>query len=137
MRWHSNSRWRGTRAPVKGRGISNPRRILVVEDEPLISMMLEDFLAMLGHQVAGIADCVEGALAAVAAGGVDAVILDVNLRGGEKSWPVADLLAEGGIPFVLATGDGGDSIAEPHRDRPTLTKPFTMDGVKQALDELQ
>ena len=116
--------------------MSTARRILVVEDEPLISMMLEDFLDMLGHQVAGIADCVEDALAAVQAGGLDAAILDVNLREGQKSWPVADALADEGIPFVLATGGAGDSIAEGHRSRPTLNKPFTMDGVKQALAAL-
>ncbi|MGN6278416.1 MAG: response regulator [Sphingomonas sp.] len=116
--------------------MSNPRRILVVEDEPLISMMLEDFLDMLGHQVAGTADSVGDALATVEQGGVDAAILDVNLRGGETSWPIADVLADEGIPFVLATGGTGDSIAEQHRDRPTLAKPFTMDGVKQALAEL-
>lgn len=116
--------------------MSTPRRILVVEDEPLISMMLEDFLDMLGHQVAGTADCVQDALAAVQAGGVDAAILDVNLREGEKSWPIADALAGEGIPFVLATGGSGESIAQGHRDRPTLSKPFTMDGVKQALAAL-
>jgi DNA-binding response OmpR family regulator len=116
--------------------MSNSRRILVVEDEPLISMMLEDFLDMLGHQVAGTADTVDGALAAVADGGVDAAILDVNLRGGEKSWPVADRLAGEGIPFVLATGGGNDTIPDTHRERPTLAKPFTMDGVKQALQAI-
>jgi CheY-like chemotaxis protein len=115
--------------------MNTPRRILVVEDEPLISMMLEDFLDSLGHQVAGIVDSVGAALAAVKAGGVDAAILDVNLRGGEKSWPVADALAGEGIPFVLATG-GVDAIDAPHRDRPTLSKPFTIDGVKQALAAL-
>jgi DNA-binding response OmpR family regulator len=113
--------------------MDTPRRILVVEDEPLISMMLEDFLDMLGHQVAGTAECVGDALAAVQGGGVDAAILDVNLRGGEKSWPVADKLADDGIPFVLATGGGNDGVPGPHRDRPTLTKPYTIDGVKQAL----
>jgi CheY-like chemotaxis protein len=117
--------------------MTTTRRILVVEDEPLISMMLEDFLDMLGHQIAGTVDSVGDALAAVEAGGVDAAILDVNLRGGETSWPVADALARDGIPFVLATGGAGDTIAEPHRDRPTLIKPFTMDGVKQALAELE
>ncbi|MGN6374651.1 MAG: response regulator [Sphingomonas sp.] len=116
--------------------MNTPRRILVVEDEPLISMMLEDFLDMLGHQVAGIADSVDNAMSVVEAGGIDAAILDVNLRGGEKSWPIADALAADDIPFVLATGGGGDSIAEQHRDRPTLAKPFTMDGVKQALEAL-
>ena len=113
-----------------------PKSILVVEDEPLIAMMLEDFLDMLGHEVADTADCVDGALAAIGAGKLDAAILDVNLRDGETCWPIADQLAERGIPFVLATGGSGNSIAERHRDRPTLAKPFTIDGVKQALDTL-
>ncbi|WP_315764010.1 response regulator [Sphingomonas sp. Y38-1Y] len=109
-------------------------RILIVEDEPLIAMMLEDFLDALGKQVAGTAETVAGALDQVARGGVDAAILDVNLRGGEKSWPVADALAAAGIPFVLATG--GDTVAEAHSTRPVLAKPFTMDGVEQALGAL-
>jgi len=116
--------------------MSTARRILVVEDEPLIAMMLEDFLDMLGHEVAGAADCVGGALTAIDAGGLDAAILDVNLRDGETCWPVADRLVERGIPFVLATGDSGNAIAERHRSRPTLSKPFTMDGVKRALGSL-
>jgi CheY-like chemotaxis protein len=109
-------------------------RILIVEDEPLIAMMLEDFLDALEREVAGTADNVADALALVEQGGIDGVILDVNLRGGEKSWPVADALAAAGIPFVLSTGASGDSIVEAHRDRPTLSKPFTMDAVGKALD---
>jgi hypothetical protein len=62
--------------------------------------------------------------------------LDVNLRGGETCWPVADALAAAGIPFILATGGAGDSIAEAHRSRPVLSKPFTIDGVEKALDGL-
>ena len=116
--------------------MDTPRRILVVEDEPLIAMMLEDFLDMLGHQLVGTADSVDGALAAIDAGTLDAAILDINLRGGETSWPVADVLAGRGIPFVLATGGTGDAMAGQYRDRPILTKPFTMDGVKQALAAL-
>lgn len=112
------------------------RRVLIVEDEPLIAMMLEDFLDALDHQHAGSADNCEGALSQIEAGGVDAAILDVNLRAGEQSWPVADRLAELGIPFVLATGGAGDSIAERHRDRPILSKPFTLDGVEKALTGL-
>jgi DNA-binding response OmpR family regulator len=111
------------------------QNILIVEDEPLIAMMLEDFLDVLGHRVAGSADCVAQALPLVD-GSVDAAILDVNLRGGEKSWPVADALAAHGIPFVLATGGSDDTIAAEHRDRPVLQKPFTMDGVSKALGAL-
>ncbi len=116
--------------------MTSPVRILVVEDEPLIAMMLEDFLDILGKSVAGTADSVDAAVSAIDAGGIDAAILDVNLRGGEKSWPIADKLAEAGIPFVLATGGSGDTIEPAHRDRPVLSKPFTMDGVEQALNEL-
>ena len=116
--------------------MSGPHRILIVEDEPLIAMMLEDFLEALDREVAGVADNVADALALVAAGGVDGAILDVNLRAGEQSWPIAAALAAAGIPFVLATGGGGDSIAEEHRARPTLSKPFTMDAVEKVLNGL-
>ena len=113
-----------------------PTRILIVEDEPLIAMMLEDYLESLGKELVGTADAVAPALELVAAGGIDAAILDVNLRGGERSWPIADTLAEQGVPFVFATGGSEDGIAERHRDHPTLAKPFTMDSVARALDAL-
>lgn len=111
-------------------------RVLLVEDEPLIAMMLEDFLEALGQGHAGTADSVATALPLVEAGGIDAAILDVNLRGGEKSFAIADALAARGVPFVFATGGAGDEIAPAHRDRPRLTKPFTMEGVEKALAQL-
>jgi DNA-binding response OmpR family regulator len=110
--------------------------ILIVEDEPLIAMMLEDFLEILERGVAGVADSCEAALRLIAGDGVDAAILDVNLRGGEKSTPVAEALAQRGLPFIFATGGGDDGVDERFRDRPRLQKPFTMDGVAKALDEL-
>jgi CheY-like chemotaxis protein len=112
-------------------------RILVVEDEPLIAMMLEDFLDVLDREVAGTADSVATALAQIDDGtAIDAAILDVNLRGGEKSTPVAEALAARDIPFVFATGGTEEGVDERFRDRPRLTKPFTMDGVARALDQL-
>jgi CheY-like chemotaxis protein len=113
-----------------------PTNILIVEDEPLIAMMLEDFLEILDKVPVGTADCVSAALDLVQAGGIDAAILDLNLRGGETSLPVADALAAANIPFVFATGGSHDSVAERFRDRPSLSKPFTMDGVSKALDSL-
>ncbi len=113
--------------------MSHRKNILIVEDEPLISMMLEDFLEALDMEVAGTADTVAAALAIVEGGGVDGAILDVNLRGGETSWPIADALAAADIPFVIATGGSGDMIADQHKGRPVLAKPFTMDGVEKAL----
>jgi len=114
--------------------MSGPKRILIVEDEPLIAMMLEDFLECLDKEVAGTADSVATAMPLLAE--ADAAILDVNLRGGEKSEAVAAALADLGKPFVFATGGGEDSVAEPFRDRPRLQKPFTMDGVAKALNQL-
>jgi len=109
-------------------------RILIVEDEPLIAMMLEDFLQALGKTHVGTCDTVAAALATIADENPDAVILDVNLSGGEKAWPVADALAARGTPFILSSG--GDETGEGHADRPRLMKPYTMDGVEQALEAL-
>jgi len=113
--------------------MSSSVRILIVEDEPLIAMMLEDVLGELGWTVAGNVDSVAKALALIKAGGVDAAILDVNLRGGETSGVIADALAHRHIPFVFATGGGADDIAEHHRARPCLQKPFTIESVEKAL----
>lgn len=106
-------------------------RILIVEDEPLIAMMLEDFLDALGKQPVETCDSVQSALAVIDQQPIDAVILDVNLSGGEKCWAVADALAAKGIPFVFSSG--GDEIAAAHVGRPRLDKPYTMDGVEKAL----
>ncbi len=111
-----------------------PRQILVVEDEPLIAMMLEDLLETLGHQVVGTADSVADALARVSAGGFDLAILDVNLRDGEASWPVADALADGGTRFILATG-GGAAAPPRHDGARTLAKPYTLADLERALDD--
>jgi CheY-like chemotaxis protein len=108
-------------------------RILVVEDELLIRMLLEDMLAELGHTVAGQAVRVGDALEAARTGDFDLAILDVNLSG-ETTAPVADALAERGTPFVFATGYGTHGLPEAHRGRPTLKKPFQMDGLKQMLE---
>lgn len=113
-----------------------PKNVLIVEDEPLIAMMLEDFLDLLDHGFAGTADNVGAALARIGDGGIDAAILDVNLRGGEKSTAIAEALAERGVPFVFATGGGDDAVDPRFRDRPRLQKPFTMDGVAKALADL-
>lgn len=113
-----------------------PMRILIVEDEPLIAMMLEDFLEALGHEGAGTADSVATALPLVDRGSFDAAILDVNLRGGELCWPVADKLVESGKPYLLASGGQAEALPGAHALAPVLAKPFTMDGVRDALDRL-
>lgn len=116
--------------------MSHVSRILIVEDEPLIAMMIEDFVDLLGHGHAGTADCVEEALRLIADDAFDLCILDVNLRDGEKSWPVADALKAAGKPFVLASGGSREATPEAYAGVPILSKPFTMDAVKAALDQL-
>lgn len=111
------------------------RSILIVEDEPLIAMMLEDFIEALGHSVAGTADNVDDALDCVARGGFDLAILDVNL-GASECWPVADALVARGISFILATGGHVNPPPQNHARAPTLAKPFTLDSVREALDLL-
>ena len=108
------------------------KRILVVEDELMIRMLLEDMLGELGHTVAAEAARIEEALDAAKNADFDIAILDVNLNGQPIS-PVADALVARGMPFVFATGYGERGLPEPYRDRPTLKKPFQMDGLKQML----
>lgn len=110
--------------------------ILVVEDEPLIAMMLEDFLDALGYGLAASVDDVENALAQVEQGGFDAALLDVNLRDGQTSWPIAEALQQRGFPFVIATGGSSDGVPDRFAQVPVLSKPYTLDGVKHAFEGL-
>lgn len=87
-------------------------RILVVEDEMTIALMIEDMLTDLGHDVVELAMRLPRALAAARNETFDFAILDVNLDG-HRSSPVAEVLIERGIPFVFATGYGSDGIDPP------------------------
>src|SRR2546423_3516918 len=102
------------------------RSILIVEDEPLIAMMLEDFLDSLGHKVSGTCDTVQSALDEVEKGGFDLAILDVNLKG-ENVWPVAARPRANNVPFVIATGGAGDRPPPELNDAPGIAKPDTGD----------
>jgi CheY-like chemotaxis protein len=111
------------------------RRILVVEDEMLIGMLLEDMLADLGHQVVAVVPRVNEALAAVQREAFDLAILDVHLNG-QAVFPVAESLIDRGIPFVFATGYGERGLPEGYRDRPILQKPFAKDDLEKVLQEI-
>lgn len=113
--------------------MTEPLSVLVIEDEPLIAMMIEDFIDLLGHELAGNCDSVADALIRVEEGGFDVAILDVNLRDG-ACWPVADLLKTRGIGFVVASGGHVDPPPAAHAGAHQLAKPFTLDAVQQALE---
>ena len=112
---------------------SSPRRVLVVEDDVMIRMLIEDMLVDLGFAVAAQAAKVHEALAAVNSTDIDVAILDVNLSG-ETTGPVAEALAARGTPFVFATGYGEHGLPAQFRNRPLLKKPFQIDGLKRMLD---
>lgn len=109
-------------------------RILIVEDEPLIAMMIEDMVSACGHDIVGIASTLDEALAAIHAGGFDAAILDIRL-GETDSTAAAELLCGRHIPFLFTTG-GPESIGLAFRAAPMLAKPFTIPELETALDEL-
>jgi CheY-like chemotaxis protein len=111
------------------------RRILVVEDEMLIAMVIEDAVHDSGGQVVGPAATLEKALKLVEEEGFDAAILDVTIRGG-KVYPVAELLLKRGIPFVFASGYGDWALPEELRDKPRLTKPFTAAALEEQVRSL-
>ena len=110
-------------------------RVLVVEDEYLIRMLLEDMLADLGYDVAAAVGTIAEASEFAAHGDFNAAILDVNLDG-QEVYPVAEILAKRGLPFVFVTGYGERSLNEPYRDRPALQKPFQAEQLKALLAAL-
>lgn len=98
-------------------------RVLLVEDEPLIALELEQFLAACGAEIVGPAPTVRAALAALQAGRPDVAVLDLNLRG-EKSTPVARALKATGVPLVLATGYSRHQLDDPVLlEAPLIPKP--------------
>ena len=110
-------------------------RILVVEDEYLIRMLLEDMLADLGYEIVGAVGTIAAASELAAQAEFDIAILDVNVDGKEV-YPVAAILAGRGLPFVFVSGYGEGSLAEPFRNRPSLQKPFQADQLKTTLEGL-
>ncbi len=108
------------------------QRALIVEDEMFVAMLLEDMLNELGYEVAGMASRVATALPLVETLDFDFAILDVNLAG-EMSFPVADMLAEKGVPYLFSTGYGRPGIVEAHADHPVLSKPFSSGDLQSAI----
>jgi CheY-like chemotaxis protein len=112
--------------------LSATPRLLVVEDEYLIRMLLEDMLDDLGYGIAAAVGTLSEARQIAAEGDFSAAILDVNLDG-QEIYPVADILAERGLPFIFVTGYGERSLPESYRGRPALQKPFQAEQLKSTL----
>jgi CheY-like chemotaxis protein len=112
------------------------RRVLVVEDEMLVLIMIEDMLADLGCQLVTSAATIDKALALISAQVFDVALLDVNLNGND-SHPVAEALSARGVPFVYSTGNTGQSLRDGYSDRPVLKKPFKYEELAAILTRLK
>ena len=111
----------------------NGARVLVLEDEVLVSMMIEDMLEELGCAVVGPFARLDDALTRISEpGGIDLALLDVNV-GGTRSYPAAEALARVETPFIFSTGYDADGVPEQWRSRPALRKPFMLGDLERAL----
>ena len=111
-------------------------RVLVVEDEMMVSMLIEDMLTDLGCTVVGPASRLDEAIALVDGSDLDCAVLDVNL-GGQPIFPLADLLREKGRPFAFATGYGDAGLRDVDKGSPVLQKPFREGDLARVLGELR
>jgi DNA-binding response OmpR family regulator len=109
------------------------RRILIVEDEMTIAMMIEDMILELGHEPYAIASRLGTALGIAESGEFDLAILDVNLDG-HVSTPVARALAARRIPFFFATGYGAAGVDPDFADALVVNKPFVIGDIAVAIE---
>lgn len=110
------------------------RRVLVIEDEAMVSMFIEDTLADIGCEVAGVASRFDEAVDKVAALAFDVAILDVNLNG-RQTFPIAEALGRRGIAFLFATGYGTASLPPSFQNAPVIQKPFQQRDLERVLRE--
>ncbi len=111
-------------------------RVLVVEDEMMVSMLIEDMLEDLGCKVVGPASRLDEAMALAAEAELDCAVLDVNL-GGQSIFPLADFLRAKGAPFAFATGYGDAGLREADKGSPVLQKPFREADLARVLGVLK
>lgn len=108
------------------------RRILVVEDESLVAMLLETILEDMGCTPVGPASNVDEGLVMATDEALDAALLDVNVAG-RQVFPIATALKARGVPFVFSTGYGEGGLPDEWRGHATVQKPFTEAAIRQAL----
>jgi CheY-like chemotaxis protein len=115
------------------RELSN-RKVLVVEDEMMIAMLIEDMLDEFGCKLVGPATSVPRALDLIGKEQVEIAVLDLNLDG-QDTYAIADALQQKNVPFIFATGYGSTGLRQEYGNRPVLQKPFQAKDLENALAE--
>src|ERR1700753_2887626 len=110
-------------------------RVLLVEDEAIIAMLMEDMLAEFACDVSQTAGQLDTAMTAAREASVDMAFVDVNLSG-VSALPVAEVLRERGIPFAFVTGYGSSGTSASHPDVPVLQKPFRVQELGMIIERL-
>jgi len=112
--------------------IKNPSKILLVEDEALVLMLLEDMLDEMGHAVAGTATDLAEAIELARNANYDLAIIDINLKG-ERTFPVAEIVQSRNLPLIFSTGYADEAIDQRFSAIPVLQKPFDDRSLAGAL----
>lgn len=110
-------------------------KVLIIEDEAVISMMLESWIADLGHETVGPASTISKALNLIETTEFDAVILDMALDG-TLTYELAETLRARGIPFAWGTGYNARDILPEFRDEIIVSKPYSFDAFALAIETL-
>lgn len=108
------------------------RRVLLVEDSPVVGPFTADLVEELGCVALGPAPTLAAARELIASGGFDVAVVDVHIRG-ERAFSLCETLESQGIPFVLTSGYGDWQVPEHWAERPRLQKPYGLNGVRDAL----
>jgi CheY-like chemotaxis protein len=120
------------RGPFNGVKVAGKPRVLLIEDEALVAMMIQECLAEFGYQVLGPIGTASEAAARARDGQFEAAVLDINLGDGAV-YPIADLLAARGVPFVFVTGYDADSVEPRFRKIPVLQKPIEREVLRRVF----
>jgi DNA-binding response OmpR family regulator len=111
-------------------------KILIVEDEALVAMLIEDVLADLGHEVIGIGGRLDQALKLAEEAPADFAIVDLNLNGA-RTYGIAEVLRRRGVPFIFATGYGADGVEPEWSSVRVLPKPFEPHQLAAAIEAVR
>ena len=116
-------------------GPSDNKRVLLVEDSPVVAPFTADLLGELGYAVIGPAPNLASARQLIESEPIDAALMDIHIRG-ERVFPMCELLDAKGVPFILTSGYADWQVPEKWADRPRLLKPYTIGDVQAAFSEM-